>query len=171
MRNRVVLAVALLAVSLAGRAGVTEPTRTIPFHGGEAVVRTVAAGEEVTVKDSAGQVLAQSTCDSGTGSYDQIVAFLTALKQQVGARDRPAVAALVDYPLRINQLPRKPRLIRSASQLQADYAGVFTPQLGRKIAKLDPHVVFCRDGMAMGGNGVVWASDHGGTLRLVVINP
>lgn len=59
--------------------------------------------------------------------------------------------------------PRRPFL--------ADDAKLITPEGAAKIGRLDPHLAFCRDGMATGRHRVVWAApDGGGDLKLSVID-
>ncbi|MGH8117384.1 MAG: hypothetical protein ACREP0_03915 [Rhodanobacteraceae bacterium] len=164
--------VILLAIAFAGHA--TPPaggSRSVPFSGGEAIITTAGDVQHVVIRDRAGHTLAASDCSGSTGHYDQIVAFLGNVRTGVRANDRDAVAALIAYPLRVNLGPGKATRVASRHDLLAHYSKIITPGVAGKIGKMNPHVVFCRDGMAMGGDGVIWASlDDHGALRISVIN-
>lgn len=74
--------------------------------------------------------------------------------------NRAAAAQYVDFPLRVNS-NGKSRMVRSAAQLSAEWAGIFTPQCLDALRKSIPHELFVRNGQAMLGDGVAWFGAKG----------
>lgn len=141
--------------------------RTVKFAAGETVIESGSDTDHVIVKDSQGNVTAESHCDSG--SFDAYVTLFTKLRESLARGDRSVVVKLADYPLRVNS--KSPLSIRDQVDLSKSYDKVFTPQVLEKIRKAEPAAVFCRDGLGMLGDGVVWAIVSGGTAKATVINP
>jgi len=169
MRVVAVLTLLLAASTLASGADKIHSSRTYQFLGGRAVVEKYGTKEHVLIQDTKGSVTAESECEGPTGSYDQIVAFITALKAVV--TDKKKVSALFSYPLTVNEGNNKHRQVSSREELEHGFNEVFTPHVLEEIAKAEPHNVFCRNDMAMTGNGVVWSTrDNDGVLKGVVIN-
>jgi hypothetical protein len=75
------------------------------------------------------------------------------------------VVKLVDYPLRVNA--KKPLVLQNAAALTTSYDKVFTATVQEKIQNAEPAAVFCRDGRAMLGDGLLWATPMG----IAILNP
>lgn len=146
----------------------------VNFPGGTAVVTPSRGMQHVVVRGAHGAVTSDSYCDSSTGTYAQIVAFGSALKAAVRRGDRPAVARLMQYPLRVNAERSgkvTSRTIASSSAFLRAYDGVFTPPIVTKVSRMEPHDVFCRNGMAMFAGGTLWVEKNAsGAIRARVVN-
>jgi hypothetical protein len=143
-------------VKVAGAAAV----RTINIARGRATVERAGDGEKVVVTDDNGSVLSESWCDDKTGSYDEIVALFHRLQKTVAARDSQSVATLLRFPLQVNGAKRL--TINSRAVLLRRYDRVFRSDVIEKIVGAEAAAVFCRNGQAMFGDGIVWAHvDHG----------
>lgn len=145
--------------------------RIVHFSGGTATITTQNGGvEHVVMKDAKGDLVAESDCDSQSGTYDHIVSFGQAVIIAAKNDDRTAMMTLVQYPIRIN-VKAKPLFIKDAATLQIRYQAVFTPAVLGQLRQVDPHDVFCREGMSMLGGGIVWATaDKSGALKIAVVN-
>lgn len=144
--------------------------RVVRFPGGEALIERHGTYEEVTIKTARGDVSSISACDASSGTYDQIVRFSTALKDAVRRGDRKTAAALMAVPLRVNTGPGKGYEVPSRLILTARFNRIFSSKELRALADMEPHDVFCRNGMSMIAGGVIWAQVRGGVLRGVVVN-
>ena len=146
----------------------------ITFPGGTAVVTPSHGMQHVVIKDARGTVTSDSYCDSSSGTYQQIVAFGSAMKAAVRHGDKAAVARLMQYPLRVNAARSgklTTRTITSSRDFLAAYAGVFTGPIAAHISGMQPHEVFCRNGMAMFAGGTLWAAKNAsGAIRAGVVN-
>jgi hypothetical protein len=72
------------------------------------------------------------------------------------------------FPLRVNQ-GRVHRLI-DAAQFSRGYRQILTPTVIAEIQRAESHAVFCRNGMAMLGRGVIWAHAGNGVAAVDVVN-
>jgi hypothetical protein len=159
MRHLAAFALFLMMISIlscaAGQQSRTSrtPIKTVKFAGGEITVELGGHTDHVTVKDAKGNMMSESWCDSGT--FDAYLTLFTKFKESAGRGDRMAVVKLVAYPLRVNG--KKPINYRAESALLNDYDTVFTPRVLDRIQKAEPAAIFCRDGLGMLGDGVVWA--------------
>ncbi|TXI50352.1 MAG: hypothetical protein E6Q50_03350 [Lysobacter sp.] len=140
-------------------------------HADDGSVREQGAIDLVTVEDAAGNVVSESTCSAETGSYDDYRVFFGALTRALEANDAERLAALVEFPLRVNRSGKKPLKIANAAALRKQYAKVFGGPTRQAVLDADPAVVFCRDDGAMIGHGVVWARKQDGRTALYVVNP
>ena len=73
--------------------------------------------------------------------------------------DKPAVAAAVSYPLRVNG--KHTLTIRTAAQLTAHWSAIFTPAMLAQLKQAVPHEMFVHEGRAMIGGGLVWFDAKG----------
>ena len=121
----------------------------------------------MVVTDSAGNVTAESICEPGT--YAQYFALFATLKEALARGNRASVTKLVAYPFRVNA--DRPLVFPSADSLLKSYDMVFTPSVLMKVRKAEPAAVFCRDGAAMLGDGVIWARRSSGGVAAWVLNP
>jgi len=78
--------------------------------------------------------------------------------------DRAGAAALVSYPLNVNDGPYgrvRHRLVRNKAALLAQWDSIFTPGVMKELGRAVPHEMFTRDGMASVGLGVVYFDAKG----------
>jgi hypothetical protein len=148
---------------------VSPAVRTIQFRdGGRVTVERKGDDDEVNVEDAKGQLVSQSWCPVVFGSFDATSALFRQLQKAVAAGDKPAVAALMQYPLRVNG---KSRLdIESSADLLRRYQKVFTADLIKQILAANPQVVFCRYDGNMFADGAVWANNDNGRMAVYAIN-
>jgi hypothetical protein len=144
---------ALAAVSLAGPSH-----RVIEFAGGRTTVDSLGDADHVLVQDKKGNTTSESWCNSARFG-DYFVLFIR-LKDAVMGGENDAVLGLVDYPLRVND-PKRPLLLKTAASLSKNYSKVFTAQVQQRIRTAEPAALFCKDGQAMLGDGVIWANRSG----------
>lgn len=159
-----------LATSAAISAEAPDSSYVVTFPGGSTTVEVFGRVEHIVVRDVDGKVRSDSECGGLVGNYEQIVGVAKALQLYVTNAD--SVGAFVSYPLKVNsEFGKKHVDIPSRKALTARYADVFSPSVIERITKSNPHEVFCRDGMAMIGNGTVWfAEDRDGQMKLSVVN-
>jgi len=131
--------------------------RVVKFAGGSTVIDHEHGEDHVVVRDKNGSVTAESHCDSGT--FDDYFSLFTKLRDAMSRSDRHVVIGLVSYPFRVNG--KKPFVVRNAASLAARYDEIFTDHVRAEVRRAEPAAVFCRDGLAMLGNGVVWARRQG----------
>jgi hypothetical protein len=172
MRLSAITALLLLVVSVSSAADKQSgtprtPARSVKFATGETAIDSDGETDHVVVKDTRGEVVSESWCDSG--AFDAYFALFTRLKEALARGDRSAVVKLVAYPLRVNG--KKPLVFRSEASLLKSYDKIFTPQIVDKIRKAEPAAVFCRDGDGMFGDGVIWANVTARGAAATVINP
>ena len=168
MLKTTVLLLAALATAAPG-------SQIVHFSSGKAIVQASAdSTQHVIIEDTRGNVTSDSYCDASSGRYDQIVQFATAVRNAAERDNQPALAALMQYPLRVNagagQSPKSQR-ITSRGMLLKRRQWIFTPAVLSRLRTMEPHDVFCRDGMSMIAGGTIWATaDHTGTVRGAVVN-
>lgn len=139
---------------------------TISYSSGKTIVKTGPQGDQVTLLDAQGQLAGESVCDAG--SFAAYLSLFTALRDAARQGKQDALAATIAYPLRVNG--GKVRSVRDDAALRKNFAQVFTGPVIAAIGKAEPAAVFCRNGQAMFGDGVVWAELRGKQARVVVIN-
>jgi hypothetical protein len=76
------------------------------------------------------------------------------------AGDRATAAQNVDFPLRVNH-NGKSRMVKTATQLSAQWAEIFTPTCVVAFRDAMPHDMFVRNGQAMLGDGIAWFGAKG----------
>jgi|SoiMethySBSTD1v2_1073268.scaffolds.fasta_scaffold33162_6 hypothetical protein len=153
----------ILLLAVAAAAVAPSAARIVKFAEGSTSIEAVGRVEHVVVRDTKGNVISESRCDSGT--FDEYLALFTKLRDAVSRADRSAVVKLVNYPLRVNG--KKPLVLQNAASLTKSYEKVFTVTVQEKIRKAEPAAVFCRDGRAMLGDGIIWATATG----VAILNP
>ena len=168
---------ALFIVVLGMAAVATTTPRTERFGGGEAVITAAGGLERVVIKDSHGAMKSDSYCDGQSGSYDLVLRYAEAILRVAKSGDRRAMAALMWFPLRVNAGSNRAghpavrtSYVKSGADLRRRYGAIFTPNVIHALEQIEPHDVFCQDGMSMLGNGVLWATVERGTLKGAVIN-
>ncbi len=96
--------------------------------------------------------------------------FLANLTAAVNARDKQKVAAMVQYPLRVNS-GKGHRVVRNSSEFVRDYDRLFTPAIRKAIDTQVPDCLFANWQGVMIGNGEVWFGEQtDGTLRIETLN-
>ena len=153
----------ILLLAVAAAAVAPSAARIVKFAEGSTSIEAVGRVEHVVVRDTKGNVISESRCDSGT--FDEYLALFTKLRDAVSRADRSAVVKLVNYPLRVNG--KKPLVLQNAASLTKSYEKVFTVTAQEKIRKAEPAAVFCRDGRAMLGDDIIWAT----TTGVAILNP
>ncbi len=177
----------LCAASLPTTALAGDAIRTIPVKNGQVQierqdhafvhgygdkVRAQGAIDMVMIVDASGATVSESACSHVSGSYDQYHAFFRALLQAVEADDVKKVASLARYPLQVNQgKGKRPLVIADAAVFREKYAQIFDRKTRHAILQAEPARLFCKQGSAMIGGGVVWASGQSGPVALTVVNP
>ena len=122
---------------------VSSSVRTIQFSdGGHVTIERQGDVEQVDVEDGKGQMVSQSWCPLASGSFDATSALFRQFQKAVSAGDKPAVAALIHFPLRVNG--RSGEVINRSADLLRGYRQVFTADVTKRIVAANPEVVFCR---------------------------
>lgn len=149
------------------------------FPGGQAVVTQERDVEHVVIRRLDNVVESDSYCDRSSGRYAQIVRLGNALLAAAKHNDARAIVALVRYPLRVNVSSESRGVARSVRTeyiadrraLLSKYASVVTPHVLGLLRAIEPHDVFCRNGMASLGGGLVWVESVAGSqVKIAVLN-
>ncbi|NOT88603.1 MAG: hypothetical protein HOP03_10495 [Lysobacter sp.] len=175
------------AASLPSTALAGDAIRTIPIRNGEVQIerqnhayvhgeagrlREHGAIDMVMIVDASGATVSESACSHVSGSYDTYHAFFRTLAQAVKADDVERLSSLVRYPLQVNQgNGKRPLVIANATAFREKYARIFDRKTRTAILEAEPAEVFCKQGSAMIGHGIVWASGQAGRVALSVVNP
>ena len=175
------------AASLPTAALAEDAIRTIPIKNGEVQIerqnhayvhgeagrlREHGAIDMVMIVDAAGATVSESACSHVSGSYDDYHAFFLGLAQAVKADDVKQLSSLVRYPLQVNQgKGKRPLVIANATAFREKYARIFDRKTRSAILESEPAAVFCKQGSAMIGHGIVWARGLSGRVALSVVNP
>jgi hypothetical protein len=96
----------------------------------------------------------------------------------VGADQRPAIIALIAFPLTVNGAGR-PKTYRDRASVERDFDRIFTPRVKRAILAQEADQLLVRDQGAMIGEGEVWfdrscatvACSPPGPVRIRAVNP
>jgi hypothetical protein len=97
--------------------------------------------------------------------------FLAGLKAAVQVANKEKVAAMVQYPLRVN-LTKGNRTVRTAAEFVKDYDSLFTPAVRKAIETQVPECLFANYQGVMIGRGEVWFQEQqDGALRIKALNP
>lgn len=105
--------------------------------------------------------LYDAVTDASDAEFEAMVRkFLDAVRRG----DRAGAAALVSYPLNVNDEHGgkvRTRSIRNKAALLAQWDRIFTPAVLKALDRAVPHEMFVRDGMATVGLGVVYFDAKG----------
>lgn len=96
-------------------------------------------------------------------------AFLGALKTAVQKNDRPAIAKLVSYPLRVNG-DKKRFTYKSPAALLAAFDTVFTPAVLSVIERTEYQGLFVNIDGIMFGDGEIWCDTVKGAVFIKTVN-
>jgi hypothetical protein len=143
-------------------------TRIVTFEGGRVAVVREGNVDHVRFTDAMENLHSESWCPLETGSYDELSTFFKQFVAAIGAAKTDAVAALIRYPLQVNGTPRIN--VSDRRTLLSRYSDVFNPDVVKKIRNALPEAVFCRNGQAKIGNGVIWVHSEKGQVALDVVN-
>ncbi|MPS29565.1 MAG: hypothetical protein E2576_01215 [Alcaligenaceae bacterium] len=125
----------------------------------------------------AGAAQAQSAADMDTrldtlfGEHTSYRGFFDRLKQAVAAADKPAVAAMVDYPFR-TRIDGKAVTIRDAGHFIADYDQLITPKVRAAVSRQAYPELFANwQGISI-GSGEIWFGGVGkrNDVKITAIN-
>jgi hypothetical protein len=156
--------VALILASLIAAGEPGSQSMIVQFPGGHTSVDSKGGVDHVVVQDAKGNMMSESWCDSGR--FSDYFALFAKFKDALARGNRDAALTFVHYPFRVNG-GTKPLVFKTASSLSKGYAKVFTPGVLARIGKAEPAAVFCRDGHAMIGEGILWANHTG----IAILNP
>jgi hypothetical protein len=165
---------AISSLAIADGARISPPNaggrsdRIVKFPGGQVAIDVDRGAEHVIVTDADGKVVSDSWCDAGSGSYDELARLFRRFREAVVAENAAAVAKLVRFPLRVNDNTRGK--IANSAELAQRYGKIFTKSLVDDVRKAAPEAIFCRNGSAMIGDGVVWAHSATGRVAIDVVN-
>lgn len=121
---------------------------------------------------TSGPVLADNPyAVAGISNPAHVTQFIARLKQAVATDDRGTVAAMVDYPLRVNPSKGQTIYYRNAAAVRANYARIFTPEVKAAVAATKPDDnLLARDKGVMIGNGEIWMNEIRGSMKIITIN-
>jgi len=142
--------------------------RVLSFNGGRVVVERQSNLDHVTVTDNAGKLQSESWCPLESGSYDELLTFFKRFVAALEVADTDTVVLLVRYPLRVNRATNIE--ISDPGILLRRYSEIFNPAVVNQLRNAVPEVIFCRNGSAMIGDGILWAHAEGGHVALDVLN-
>jgi len=142
--------------------------RVISFSGGRVVVERQDDVDHVTVLDIAGTLQSESWCPLESGSYDELSTFFKRFVTAIEVGDTDTVVSLVRYPFRVNGVANI--RISDRAGLLRRYAEVFNTAVIKGVRSAAPEAIFCRNGAAMIGDGIVWAHAERGRVALDVLN-
>ena len=115
--------------------------------------------------------------DSLFGDHKPYRAFFTDLQTAILAGNKPAVAAMVAYPLTVRR-GGKDIALRAAPDLLARYDQIVTARVVAAVRKQTYETLFARDTGVMIGDGQVWFSGICGdnacqrqTVKVIAIAP
>jgi hypothetical protein len=93
--------------------------------------------------------------DLSVGDHVKVHAILTQLQQAVASHNAAAVAALIQYPIKVNP-GKKPFTIKNEKAFIKDYDGIITHDIQDAILKQKYETLFVSSQGAMIGDGEVW---------------
>jgi hypothetical protein len=146
----------------------TKSIRSLTIQGGRVLVEQEGSVDHVSILDSKGELTSESWCPLETGGYDELSSFFKRFVAAVKSSNAESVSSLVRYPLRVNGTPRL--TIPDQRSFVRRYAEVFDSAAIKKVQAATPEAVFCRNGQAMIGDGVLWAHAERGKVALDVVN-
>lgn len=98
-----------------------------------------------------------------------VTACVTTLRQAVSRDDRPAVAALIDFPIKVKVNGRR-RSIKNKATFLAHYDAIINPGVRAALLKGEQGQLFVNCQGVMLGDGQVWLGLVGKTVRVIAIN-
>jgi hypothetical protein len=112
----------------------------------------------------------ENQCIQAYGSAS-VEHFLTDLQHFVAVDDRPRVAQMVHFPIRIT-VDNEPLRLQNQDQLLKHYNVAFDPKVKGFIAKQKFSELFCNWKGIMVGRGEIWINTIGKSsqLRIIAIN-
>lgn len=142
--------------------------RVVRFGDGIATVEPDGVTDHVVITDKDGKLRSDSWCPHETAEYDAVVRLFTQFRGAIANHDRQATAELLRYPFRVSKATR--RTVANSRELVARFDEIFTTAVIAKILKTEPQGVFCRNGSASLGDGVLWAHLEDGLVLVDVLN-
>lgn len=115
------------------------------------------------------------SCDLSTfGIHDNtnFYHFDNSLREAVTGRNAAALAALVQYPVRLNYKNGGSAEVNDATTLRERYVASLWPVLQKAVLGQQPGELFCNAEGVMYGDGAVWVSpdSHGQRFRITALN-
>ena len=104
--------------------------------------------------------------------------FLSRLQTAIRADDRPTIAGMIAYPLRVN-FNDGPKTYKNSPSIERDFERIFTPQVKKAILDQGADELFTNYQGSMIGSGEVWfdqscsnsSCSKRGAIRIKAINP
>jgi hypothetical protein len=93
--------------------------------------------------------------DLSVGNHVKVQQILTTLQQAVAKHDAATVAALVNYPIKVNT-GKRPVTVKNEKAFIKDYDGIITHDIQDAILKQKYENLFVNSQGAMIGGGEVW---------------
>ena len=119
------------------------------------MIKRIAIALSLAVLAMASPVRAQRFMFTGV-TDGEVLAFFGKLQSAVNAGNKSAVAAMVNYPLRVNTRKGPKLVVANSADLVRQYDAVFTPAIRQAIAAEKPaRLVGSHDGAGIGA-GLVW---------------
>lgn len=141
--------------------------RTLLFVCCAAVAATIPVRAQSTPGCGEGSTLKDTYSPQDTQRAEQ---FLLTLRAAVHANDRKQVAAMVQYPVRVNLPNGTHRQLRTPQQFLAQYDFLFDSNTRDAIDRQVPQCMFARDQGAMIGDGQIWFQDGNGKFLIWSFN-
>lgn len=125
------------------------------FALGRLIIFTIAlwAASSAVAQGSAAAV--DKALDDNLGEHVQMHQVFFKLQQAVAKQDAAAVAALVNYPLRV-KVKGKTVIIRTPQTFVSKYDSIMTPEIAGAVERQKYDDLFVNDQGAMFGDGQVW---------------
>jgi hypothetical protein len=97
-----------------------------------------------------------------------MVSLFRKLQGAIASHDAESVVNLIRLPFRVNG--KQSETIETFDGFLKRYDKIFSASVVAKIQKAEPRAVFCRNGSAMLGEGVIWAHARDGNALADVLN-
>ncbi|HET9129843.1 MAG TPA: hypothetical protein VFO86_02780 [Terriglobia bacterium] len=146
----------------------TKSIRNLKIQGGRVLVEREGSVDHVSIFDLKDELTSDSWCPLETGGYDELSSFFKQFVTAVKSGNAESVSSLVRYPLRVNGTPRL--TIPDQRSFVRRYAEVFDSAVLKKVQAATPEAIFCRNGQAMIGDGLLWAHAEKSKVALDVVN-
>jgi len=148
----ILAAAPIVAGQAVGAPRETAPVVASPAEAAPAGVAPVAVAPLAVAPDDAS---VDRAIDRALGDHAKYQAVIVTLKQAVANHDAAAVAALVEYPLRVD-IGGKKSHVRSANEFVARYARIMTPAIQKLVTEQPYAALFVNSEGIMFGRGELW---------------
>jgi len=144
----------------------------------EMVVTGSRVAQRNLAKPSNVAVMAKRSEPANAADSGAAVRFLSRLQTAIRADDRPTIAGMIAYPLRVN-FNDGPKTYKNSPSIERDFERIFTPQVKKAILDQGADELFTNYQGSMIGSGEVWfdqscsnsSCSKRGAIRIKAINP